>query len=275
MKGATAGSITLRLFSDLPLSQVGWLAGAWARYAECGEEPEEVPAENLGAWLAVKEEADRIEELHRIRSEVGRIGGSKPKQSEANGSKPKQSEAEERRGEENNNNSNTSGYGGAVGDAPVRARGGGGGVETAADGAEEEADGSRRTEPAAQDGVAADAQDGGAGVPPMPEGMAEWMADCPASWREVSTRAQVAGCKAEWLAEWARHYHEQEWRFDRKQGTRRGTKAWVLGSIRAWAERQKSIDSEKRRGGGVSGVGDETVRGVRVASQGGGLKMDF
>lgn len=100
LKGATAGSITLRLFRDLPVSQVGWLAVSWARYVEDGEEPDDVPAENLGSWIAVKEEADRIKKLSALRAEVGRRGGSKPKQTEANPSKPKQTEAEERRGEE-------------------------------------------------------------------------------------------------------------------------------------------------------------------------------
>lgn len=100
LKAATAGAITLRLFRDLPMAQVGWLAVTWACYVDSGREPDDIPTENLGAWIAIKEESDRIRRLSELRAEFGRLGGSKPKQREASGSKPKQREPEERRGEE-------------------------------------------------------------------------------------------------------------------------------------------------------------------------------
>jgi hypothetical protein len=90
------GAITLRLMRDLPAAQAGWLVHALAVWIMDGELPDDadVPPECLGAWIAIREESIAICETRKARADAGRVGGSKPKQTEAKPSKPKQTEAE-------------------------------------------------------------------------------------------------------------------------------------------------------------------------------------
>jgi hypothetical protein len=94
------GAITLRLMRDLPAAQAGWLVHALAVWIMDGELPDDadVPPECLGAWIAIREESIAIAETRKARAEAGRVGGSKPKQTEAKPSKPKQTEARARTG---------------------------------------------------------------------------------------------------------------------------------------------------------------------------------
>jgi len=111
-------------------------------------------------------------------------------------------------------------------------------------------------------------------IPPPPGDLAEYLSDCPATWPEVEAKAEAAGCKREWLVEWARHNHEQEWTYNRREGARRGSKAWVLGTIEKWVAKQKEMDASKPHHG-IGGPGDVTIPGVRVSSKGGVPDMGF
>lgn len=71
------GSITLRLFRDLPTDTAGWLVHALAVWISDGKQPDEadIPPECLGAWIAIREESITIHELRKARSDAGRVAG--------------------------------------------------------------------------------------------------------------------------------------------------------------------------------------------------------
>lgn len=252
MRGAAIGSITLRLFRDLPDKQAGWLVKAWIAYREDGTEPESVPPACRVGWIAVKEEADNMAELSRMRSEAGTAGnasrwGTKEKKENRNESQSNrktsqsnrnesQTVAEESRGEENIPPS-------GVIPAPTRAR------ET----------------PTPQGNPKIE----------VPTELAEAMKGAPLSPAEALDYAAGPHCgiTRQQVQEWAEWYAQRDWALAAGGAMRPMSKDAALASMRRWKNRQPEIDALRKRTGGAGK--DETIPGVRVSNKGGVPRMDF
>jgi len=77
---------------DLSDAECGRLFRGMLQYASSGEAPKLGGSERI-LWAKARAEIDEQRSISEKRADAGRIGGSKPKQTEANGSKPKQTEA--------------------------------------------------------------------------------------------------------------------------------------------------------------------------------------
>ena len=90
MRQAYLGAITLQLLHDLPEAQAGWLIRALTAWILEDRLPEEIPTENLGAWIAIREESKAIHDLRDARADAGIKSGenrrrTKPNKTEQNG----------------------------------------------------------------------------------------------------------------------------------------------------------------------------------------------
>jgi hypothetical protein len=254
LKGATVGSITLRLFSALPVEQAGWAVKAWCAYVEDGTEPEDIPAESLGTWVAIKEEADNIVKLSKARSDAGAAGNEKrwkenrkESQTVANGRKVSQ-----RRGEESITHTLTS-------------------VLPARDAREA---GAAPAPPAPSKGASAPANEPdpyAVLAPGQAAQLEEAMADAPLTCGEALAYAlsPTCGLTPQQVLDWALWNAERSWKRDLGGHMHPLDGKGAKRSMIRWRNRQSEIDSAKRRGG--LGGGDVTIRGVRVANRGGGL----
>lgn len=83
LQTAFLGFLTLRILNGIPQDQAGWIIKALARWIIAKEEPktEEIPAECLGSWIAIREESVSIADRKKELAAFGRSGGrpaSKP-----------------------------------------------------------------------------------------------------------------------------------------------------------------------------------------------------
>lgn len=84
----------LKRMESLSDAECGRLFRGMLQYASSGEVPSLSGSERI-VWATAMDEIDDQLSISEKRAEAGRIGGSKPKQTEANESKPKQTEANE------------------------------------------------------------------------------------------------------------------------------------------------------------------------------------
>lgn len=82
----------LKRMESLSDAECGRLFRGMLQYASSGEVPSLSGSERI-VWATAMDEIDDQLSISEKRAEAGRIGGSKPKQTEANESKPKQTEA--------------------------------------------------------------------------------------------------------------------------------------------------------------------------------------
>ncbi len=82
----------LKRMKSLSDAECGRLFRGMLQYASSGEVPSLSGNERI-VWAVAVDEIDEQLSISEKRAAAGRIGGSKPKQTEANGSKPKQTEA--------------------------------------------------------------------------------------------------------------------------------------------------------------------------------------
>lgn len=94
MKQLKVKTSWLKRMESLSDAECGRLFRGMLMYASSGEVPSLSGNERI-VWAVAVDEIDEQQELSAKRAEAGRLGGSKPKQTEANESKPKQTEANE------------------------------------------------------------------------------------------------------------------------------------------------------------------------------------
>lgn len=294
MRGATIGAITLRLFRSLPPEQCAWLAKAYADFKFDGSEPDDIPPDCMGAWIAVREECDNIERLSEVRAEIGRKGGlanggasrlaeanrSKPKQTEAKGSKTKQTEAEgEGEGErEEKDNSNVSSKSSACGIA------GASGTAEKSTCVHVETDAAPDAD-AAPGGDATGIHGGGKVDPTIAEELAEAMKGAPMTPEEAFDYATGANCglTPAQLLSWAEWWSIRGWKIGAageqlgKDGARTSMRKWRKEEphYRELRKRREAAASGGRGGGARTAAG--SIRGVRIGGyeDGGVLTADF
>lgn len=111
------GALTVKILRGVPADVAGWLVRAVLDWTEDGKLPEEIPPECLGAWIAIRDESERICEVRRQFADAGRAGGeangkriesereAKGKRTESEcEAKGKQDEDEEKKGKNNPKN---------------------------------------------------------------------------------------------------------------------------------------------------------------------------
>jgi hypothetical protein len=82
----------LKRMESLSDAECGRLFRGMLQYASSGTVPS-LSGSELIVWATAMDDIDEQLSISEKRAEAGRIGGSKPKQTEANESKPKQKEA--------------------------------------------------------------------------------------------------------------------------------------------------------------------------------------
>ena len=71
------GALTVKILRGVPADVAGWLVRAVLDWTEDGKLPEEIPPECLGAWIAIRDESERICEARRQFADAGRAGAEK------------------------------------------------------------------------------------------------------------------------------------------------------------------------------------------------------
>ena len=76
-KVAFLGEQTVRILLGVPQKQAGWLIRALCDWIENDREPQNVPADCIGSWIAIHDESVRIHDSRRQQIEAGRAGAEK------------------------------------------------------------------------------------------------------------------------------------------------------------------------------------------------------
>lgn len=71
------GALTVKILRGVPPEVSGWLVHALLDWAEDGALPETIPPECLGAWIAIRDESERVCDARRQFVDAGRAGADK------------------------------------------------------------------------------------------------------------------------------------------------------------------------------------------------------